>query len=338
VGALNGPHLLALDGGNSKTDVLLVTSDGTVVARARSGPFAPHIIGAGPAVATVAPAVEEVLAVAGLTGVDVVAGYLANADLPEEEDAIAEAIATYGWAERVEVHNDTFAMLRTGTDATAGVAVVCGGGINAVGIARDGRHVRYPALGRITGDWGGGFAIGKEVPWYASRDEDGRGPATLLSGLAARHFGCATAIEVATGMHLGTVDRDRMHELVPLLFAAVDAGDAVAAEIVQRQAEEIALLATTTLRRIHALDEPVDVVLGGGMLTSRHPALLEPVLAGIAAAAPRAVVSVVDDAPIVGSALLGLEHLDAHTGERGSPPARRERLRATLDTPQEVRR
>jgi hypothetical protein len=62
------------------------------------------------------------------------------------------------------------------------------------------------------------------------------------------------------------------------------------------------------------------------------------VLAGIAAAAPRAVVSVVDDAPIVGSALLGLEHLDAHTGERGSPPARRERLRATLDTPQEVRR
>lgn len=337
MGAVTEPRLLAFDGGNSKTDVLLVDFDGTVVARARSGPFAPHIIGAGAAVATVAPAVEHVLAIAGLTHVDVVAGYLANADLPEEEAAIADAIASYGWAPRVEVRNDTFAMLRAGTDAAAGVAVVCGGGINCVGIASDGRHVRYPALGRATGDWGGGFAIGKEVLWHACRDEDGRGPATLLSDLAARHFGCSSAVEVATGMHLGTIDRDRMHELVPLLFAAVDAGDAVAAGIVQRQAEEIALLATTTIRRMDALDTPIDIVLGGGMLTSRHPALIEPVLDGIGAVAPGAVVSIVTDAPIVGSALLGLEHLDALVGRRGSGAARRERLRATLDVPQEVR-
>lgn len=337
MGALTESRLLAFDGGNSKTDVLLVAFDGTVVARARSGPFAPHIIGAGPAVATVAPAVEHVLAIAGLTHVDVVAGYLANADLPQEEAAIADAIASYGWASRVEVHNDTFAMLRAGTDAAAGVAVVCGGGINCVGIAHDGRHVRYPALGRATGDWGGGFAIGKEVLWHASRHEDGRGPATLLTELAARHFGCSSAVEIATGMHLGTIDRDRMHELVPLLFAAVDAGDSIAAGVVQRQAEEIALLATTTIRRIGALDTPIDVVLGGGMLTSRHPALIQPVFERIGAVAPGAVVSIVTDAPIVGSALLGLEHVDALVGRRGSAPARRERLRATLDAPHEVR-
>jgi len=331
------PHLLALDGGNSKTDVLLVTHDGTVVARARSGPFAPHIVGAPAAVDTVAPAVREVLDAAGLERVDVVAGYLANADLPEEEEAIAAAITAYGWADRVEVGNDTLAMLRTGTDAASGVAVVCGGGINCVGIARDGSHVRYPALGRITGDWGGGFAIGKEVLWHAARHEDGRGPATLLSELAARHFGTATATEVATGMHLGTIDRDRMHELVPLLFEAADAGDAAAASVVQRQAEEIALFATTTIRRIGAAHEAVDVVLGGGMITSRHPTLLDPVYAGIAAAAPHAVVRIVDDAPIVGSALLGLEVLDAATGASGDPAARRARLRDTLDTAREAR-
>ena len=74
MGAVNEPRLLAFDGGNSKTDVLLVALDGTVIARARSGPFTPHIIGAGPAVATVAPAVEHVIAVAGLTQVDVVVG------------------------------------------------------------------------------------------------------------------------------------------------------------------------------------------------------------------------------------------------------------------------
>ena len=54
---------------------------------------------------------------------------------------------------------------------------------------------------------------------------------------------------------------------------------------------------TTTLRRLDALDAPIDVVLGGGMLTSRHPALLEPVIERIAAAAPRAAVAIVDADP-----------------------------------------
>ncbi len=52
------------------------------------------------------------------------------------------------------VDNDTFALLRSGTDRGWGVAVVCGGGINCVGLTADGREVRFPSLGPITGDWG----------------------------------------------------------------------------------------------------------------------------------------------------------------------------------------
>lgn len=330
MGALTGPHLIALDGGNSKTDVLLVTHDGTVVARTRSGPFAPHIVGAEAAVARLAPAVRGALASAGLDRVEMIAGYLANADLPEEEQAIGAAIRAYDWADRVVIENDTLAMLRTGTDAVPSVAVVCGGGINCVGVAGDGRHVRYPAIGRASGDWGGGFSLGKEALWHTSRHEDGRGPATLLSELVAQRFGTADAVSVATGMHLGVIDRDRMHEIVPLIFTAADRGDGIAAELIRRQADEVALLATTTIRRIDALAVPVEVVLGGGILTTRHPLLLDPVLAGIAEAAPFARVSILDDAPIVGSALLGLDRLDESTGTAGDSSARRDRLRATL--------
>jgi len=331
MGELNGSHLIALDGGNSKTDVLLVAHDGSVVARARSGPFAPHIVGAEAAVASIADAVRQVLEAANLAKADMLAGYLANADLPEEEQAIGEAIRGHGWSDLVVIENDTLAMLRAGTDEVPSVAVVCGGGINCVGVARDGSRVRYPALGRITGDWGGGFALGKEVLWHASRHEDGRGPETLLSSLAARHFGVSCAVEVATGMHLGTIDRDRMHELVPLLFEAVDGGDEIARGVVLRQAEEVALLAITTLRRIGALEDAATVVLGGGVLTSRHPALLQPVLESISAAAPRAIVRVLEDAPIIGSALLGLDRLDEAIGQPGDGATRRERLRRTIE-------
>ena len=72
------------------------------------------------------------------------------------------------------VGNDTLAVLRAGTERGWGVAVVCGAGINCVGVAPDGRSVRFPALGRITGDWGGGYDVGLEALYVAARGEDGR--------------------------------------------------------------------------------------------------------------------------------------------------------------------
>ena len=51
------------------------------------------------------------------------------------------------WARAHVVDNDTFAVLRAGTERGWGVAVVCGSGINCVGVSADGRHARFPALG-----------------------------------------------------------------------------------------------------------------------------------------------------------------------------------------------
>jgi len=323
-------HLLALDGGNSKTDVLLLTADGSIVARSRAGSFAPHIVGAVAAVAGLRDAVAEVLAACPGGRADLVAGYLANADLPEEEQAIGAAIRELAWGDLVVVENDTLAMLRAGTDAEVAVAVVCGGGINGVGIGRDGARVRFPALGRSTGDWGGGFGLAKEALFHAARAEDGRGEPTALAPAIAARFGVDRAVDVATGMHLGRIDRERMHELVPVLLAVAAAGDPLAREVVLRQADEVALIAIAALRRLDLLDEPVPVVLGGGVLRSGDRALLDRVHERILAVAPLAELSIVDDAPVLGSALLGLEHLDRAVGTTGDPAARRARLRATL--------
>ena len=71
-------------------------------------------------------------------------------------------------------------ILRAGTERGWGVALVCGAGMNCVGVGPDGTHVRFPALGAITGDWGGGFDVGLAGLSAAARSEDGRGPKTAL--------------------------------------------------------------------------------------------------------------------------------------------------------------
>jgi N-acetylglucosamine kinase-like BadF-type ATPase len=319
VGAVTVGAVLAIDAGNSKTDVLLVSADGTVAGAARGEGFRPHRLGPTAAVSALAPLVQEAT---GGTQAEHVSACLANADLDIELERIQEAFEATGWARSTTVVNDTFGLLRAGMDSPPGVAVVCGAGINCCGLAADGRTARFAAVGRISGDWGGGGYLGEEAMWWGSRAVDGRGPDTVLAQLLPEHFGVADMAALVQAFHLGELHHARLHEAAPLLFDAAAGGDQVAVGVVLRQAEEIVALAFSALRRLDLLDEPVDVVLGGGVLAARHALLLDEVDARLAAVAPKAVTKVVTTPPVVGAGLLGLDHL-------GAPAEAHTRLRET---------
>ncbi|MCC3768331.1 BadF/BadG/BcrA/BcrD ATPase family protein [Streptomyces sp. UNOC14_S4] len=321
----------AIDAGNSKTDVALVAADGTVLGEARGGGFQPHRDGTGRAVAGLAPLLATASERAGLTGrvrVGHVQACLANADLPVEEQRLTEALAARGWAETVTVANDTFALLRAGLPdegEPTGVAVVCGAGINCAGLAPDGRIARFPAIGRLSGDWGGGGHLADEALWWAARADDGRGEPSELARALPDRFGLPDMPALIEALHLGAVDAARRHELTPVLFAVAEAGDAVARAIVARQAEEVVAMAVVALRRLDLLDAPVPVVLGGGVLAARHRLLHERVLALLADRAPKASPVVVTAPPVLGAALLTL---DRGVAAAASLPGAYARLRA----------
>ncbi|MBB4892411.1 N-acetylglucosamine kinase-like BadF-type ATPase [Streptomyces olivoverticillatus] len=314
--------LLAIDGGNSKTDVALLDVRGTVLGSARGAGFRPQGTGAGRAVAGLAALVAEAAGAAGLAAplrLAHVQACLANADLPAEEEQLAAEIAAYEWAPGaagVTVVNDTFALLRAGlSDAgePAGVAVVCGAGINCSGLAPGGRTARFAAIGRISGDWGGGAFLAEEALWWAARAEDGRGGATALADALPAHFGLATMAELIEALHRGLIAAARRHELAPVLFAVAASGDAVARAIVTRQAEEVVTMAATALARLGLLGSRVPVILGGGVLAARHPLLHGRIVALLAERAPRAVPLVLTAPPVLGAALLALDQAGVHS-------------------------
>ena len=363
--------VLAIDGGNSKTDVLLVDEEGKVIAGARSGGFTPQSSGVAAAIAVAAQAVAEIRAKLGRGGRDDrergggsdrtggtygaggggsnrsgydggggrggsdrgsgsgtdggrdgrgggngsgplarhLAAYVAGADLPVEEEALAAAFAAQGWADSVEVGNDTFALLRAGASRPWGVAVVCGAGVNCAGIGPDGTRARFPALGRISGDWGGGHHLGEEALWHAIRGEDGRGPRTRLTEAVPEFFGRPSAEAVALALHFGEISNDRLGELAPILLATAAEGDAVALGVADRMAEEIVTLARVVLVRLGIADRTAEVVLGGGVLRARVPVLMDKIAARAADQIPLAELVVAEEPPVVGAALLGLDAL-----------------------------
>ncbi|MFF2409109.1 N-acetylglucosamine kinase [Streptomyces sp. NPDC058092] len=315
--------VLAIDAGNSKTDVALIGEDGTVLATARGGGFQPPVVGVEAALDVLASLLGQALARSERSVADVehVSACLANVDLPVEEAELTEALVRREWGRTVEVRNDTFAILRAGVDEPRGVAVVCGAGINCVGMVPDGRTARFPAIGRMSGDWGGGSGLAEEAMWFASRAEDGRGEPTELARTLPAHFGLDSMYALIEALHRGRVEFERRHELTPVLFATAAAGDPVAGALVDRLAEEVVAMASVALGRLDLLDEEAPVVLGGSVLAARHPRLDGRIAELLAVRAPKAAVRVVTEPPVLGAALLGLDHTGAAAGVH-------ERLRA----------
>lgn len=318
--------VLAIDGGNSKTEVLLATGDGAVLTTARGPGSSPHHLGVEGAVDLLDELVQKVIAQAGLDAtatVDRAEVYLAGVDFPSEKDITTAAVVRRGWARDVTVDNDSFALLRAGTDVPDAVAVVCGAGINCVGVNRDGRHARFASLGRISGDWGGGMELGDEALWWAARADDGRGPATALTSLVPAFFDLPDVPSVYEAIHFGRLDHRRLIELAPTVLTASREGDPVCRGIVERLADEVVAFARAALTRLDMLGLATVVVLGGGVLTSSDEVLLTGIRQRLAAVAPLATTVVTEVSPVVGAALLGLDHL-------GAPAAAGAALRAAL--------
>ncbi|MFJ9035754.1 N-acetylglucosamine kinase [Streptomyces sp. NPDC102406] len=320
-----GMTVLAVDAGNSKTDVAVVAADGSVVGTARGGGFQPPVVGVEAAVDVLADAVGQAFAQAGVDSVGHVSACLANADFPVEEAELARAVRARGWSTRasVDVRNDTFAVLRAGLFEDAeprGVAVVCGAGINCAGMLPDGRTARFPAIGRISGDWGGGGGLAEEALWHAARAEDGRGADTALMRTLPGHFGLSSMYALIEALHLGRIPAARRHECAPVLFATAADGDPVARALVDRMADEVVAMSTVALRRLDLLDEEVPVLLGGSVLAAQHPQLDTRIRESLAERAPKAVVRVVSERPVLGAALLGLD-------ATGAPPEVHARVR-----------
>jgi len=319
--------VLAVDGGGYKTDVALVSGDGSLLAFVRGPHSSPHQIGVGGCLELLEQLVGEARGRAelGRDGgpvADVGHVMMAGVDFPREEEELQRAVDGRGWAGRLTVANDTFAILRAGTERGWGVALVCGAGMNCVGVGPGGEHVRYPALGAITGDWGGGFDVGLAGLSAAARSADGRGPATALERVVPGHFGLDTPMEVAEAIQLDGLDRRRIGELAPVVLGAAREDD-VATGIAERLVSEAIAFLRATLERLELTGEPVDVVLGGGLFQGDGAWLVRQVAGRLAAIAPEARVSQVDAAPVVGAALLGLDDLEA-------PATAKERARREL--------
>jgi N-acetylglucosamine kinase-like BadF-type ATPase len=329
MGTNAGPVILAVDGGSSKTDAVLVAADGALLGRARVGPSNHQLVGVDAAMDALGAAVAAATIDAGIedppfplcpTGVYCLAGV----DLPVDEEHLAPAIALRGWTGVDLLHNDTLAVSRAGTTSPWGIGVVCGSGLNCAGVGPDGATVRFPALAELSGDFApGGSWLGVRALGLALRAADGRGPSTVLSSVVPAHFDHADAEAVLTAVYTGALPYGRLFELARVLLDAAADGDLPSRQAADTLADEVATFTCAAITRLGVADTDVEVVLGGGIFDTRDAGFHARVAAGIHALAPRARLLRLDAPPVLGAGLLGLDAI-------GAGDAAKARLRADL--------
>lgn len=312
---MSTPLVLGVDGGGTKTDAIVVTPTGRVLARAVGGPSNYQDVGRHAAETEWSELVATVSDIADIgndTFVAATAWGLSGCDRPRDERILEAVLAKVDPAPdgARDLVNDTFLVLSAGTPHGAGVAVVSGTGSNCVGIGFGGKRTRIGGLAYEFGDDGSANDIGREGLRAAFRGEDGRGPRTLLTEMLRDRYSLDRLDDLVDAFIADADERATPGLVAPLVFDAATMGDPVAIEILEHAGRELALSATLLGARLFSRSDEFPLVLGGSVLQHGScPVMRDTLVETVQEAFPAADPVVPTAPPVLGAALLALDRL-----------------------------
>jgi N-acetylglucosamine kinase-like BadF-type ATPase len=255
-------YVLGIDAGGTKTVGLLADEQGRIVAEAR---------GSGANLQTqgeleVEKVFDDIIETLGRDHtISAVCLGIAGVDRPHDEAVIRGILRRLGHREGVRVVNDAAVALAAGAPGRVGIVVLAGTGSIAFGADRTGRTARSGGYGFLLADEGSGYWLGHHILRAAVRSADGRGPKTLLEPLVFEAFGVGAVPDLIPHVYEKGLPKHRIAALAPLVERARVGGDPLAAELVERAGQELALTARSVHRQIDLGREPFPVVLAGGV-------------------------------------------------------------------------
>lgn len=254
---------VGVDGGGTKTMAVVVDAQGQERGRGLAACANHNSVGLEQAIGNIRRAVEQAAQAVGCS-FPLRAAWIGLAGIDHARDRATFAPYLQPLAANVHLTNDAELVL-SALDNAAGVALIAGTGSIALGRDADGKVKRAGGWGYIFGDEGSGYDIGCRSLRAAARASDGRGPATSLLSLILSHWQLQHASDLI-GKVYGDKDRAKVAALSSLTFNAARAGDAVAAEIVQQTARDLAVTALAASDSIYAPGGALSLAMGGGLL------------------------------------------------------------------------
>ena len=235
--------VIGMDGGGTKTAANIADLEGNILAQHVAGPSNFQIIGVDKAARTIFLLIRECCKSVGATPGEIRAMTigLTGAGRPNDQQRMAEGLQKIAASKRtklrkVRIESDARIALEGAFKGSAGIILIAGTGSIAFGKDENGKVHRVGGWGRILGDEGSGFFMGRYALTAVCRDLDGRSASTILTTMIGKKLSMKSATDIITAVYKNNFD---IATVAPLVLDAAEKNDPVALEIVQRASSEL---------------------------------------------------------------------------------------------------
>jgi N-acetylglucosamine kinase-like BadF-type ATPase len=306
--------VLGVDGGGTKTHVVVADETGQVLGVAIRGPSNWEEVGLPRAADALDRAVTTALAEAFVQPQDLAASVfgLAGVDWESDQLRIETILRPLQLGGQVDIMNDAYVALRTGTSRSFGVAVIAGTGSVVAGRNPEGETFRTLGLGAYFGDYGVGSDISESALTAVCDAYLGKGPQTALSDVMCAHEHVRSVPEL---LELVSREQDDLPYVASEVMDVAESGDEVAREIVERSGRELGRNAALVATQLGMQDTEFELVLAGGLFQTKTRLLVDPLFVAAREGAHRARVVRVSMPSVVGAVAMAMERAGLEVGE-----------------------
>lgn len=312
-----------VDGGATRTRVVLASHDGFILGYGLAGPTNYDNVGVDEARSNLNRALERAWMNSRRDREPVQAIFLGMAGVvsPHDREIIAGLAREIHAAPAagIFVDHDIRIALAGGLAGDEGAVLIVGTGCSCYGRRADGRNHRT-GWGYLLDDVGSGYYLGLQAMIALTREADGRGKPTSLSVDVRRALGFEQPDDIMRVLYHDNLSVTRIASLAPHVLGAAGRGDEVAMDILRNGARELSLNVKAVADRLQFSAPPFLVTIVGGL--GETPGIYRQLICdAITREIPHCTVVEPKLPPVLGAVLLAMEN-----GGNAPAPSTAERL------------
>jgi N-acetylglucosamine kinase-like BadF-type ATPase len=263
-------YLLGFECGATKTECALADIEGNILCCKTGGAANPLVFGVDKVTETILNLIEDLKLKVPFEYPDLYSIVVGAAGAGREDDAakLRNALNEKFIARRINlksllVTGDAQIALEGAFPKKPGCILIAGTGSIIYGKDENGNFYRAGGFGRIIGDEGSGYSIGKKALQQLSKYFDGRNKRSKLIDLIEDNYHITSQDNLIAKVHKENFD---IASIAKTVIAAAETGDEPAIKILHEESDELLLHINTMINKINIKELPV--AFGGSLLTN----------------------------------------------------------------------
>jgi N-acetylglucosamine kinase-like BadF-type ATPase len=262
-------YLIGIDGGGTKTTCVITDKEGKLLHECSGGPSNILVFGTETVSENILQLIKECTDKFNLSFNDIAAVVVGTAGAGRKSDAekLENDFRRYAAFQAAEfktfhVESDARIALEGAFSGKPGSILISGTGSIMFGKDKKDNLIRVGGFGRIIGDEGSGYALGRKALTAASKEYDGRGEKTMITQLLNEKHDILSSDTLITEVYRNNFD---VALAATIVTEAASKGDKAALQIIDEETGELLQMIHVMYKRIK--ENKMNISLIGSLIT-----------------------------------------------------------------------